>query len=178
LPIGGGSLLRCVNLCVYLCAVAAATALPANGERAQAGELCPKGWFADVMVGSYHVHPYRHFDDFNPGAGVECAVTPQWEAAFGYFRNSLDRPSFYGGAIYTPEFAHWRWFRLGLMGGIITGYNYGQIGLGRDNRTGPVLAPTAISQFGRFGLNLILVPPIPSDHLPFTLGFQVKFRIR
>jgi hypothetical protein len=173
-----GPLLRCVNLCVYLCAVAAAAALPANGERAQAGELCPKGWFADVMVGSYHVHPYRHFDDFNPGAGVECALTPQWEAAFGYFRNSLDRPSFYGGAIYTPEFAHWSWFRLGLMGGIISGYNYGQIGLGRDNRTGPVLAPTAISQFGRFGVNLILIPPIPSDHLPFTLGFQVKFRIR
>ena len=64
------------------------------------------------------------------------------------------------------------------MGGIISGYNYGQIGLGRDNRTGPVLAPTAITQFGRFGVNFILIPPIPSDHLPFTVGFQAKFRIR
>jgi hypothetical protein len=152
--------LRYVNFVIYLCIVAAATAVPVFGERAQAGALCPKGWWADVMVGSYHIRPYRHFDDFNPGVGVECSVTPQWAASFGYFRNSLDRPSFYGGA----------------MGGIISGYNYGQIGLGRNNRTGPVLAPTAITRFGRFGANFILIPPIHSDNLPFTVALQVKYR--
>jgi len=52
----------------------------------------------------------------------------------------------------------------------------GQIGLGRDNRTGPVLAPTATTQFGRFAVNFILIPPNPSDHLPFTVGFQAKYR--
>ena len=168
--------LRYLNFVIYLCIVAAATAVPVFGERAQAGALCPKGWWVDVMVGSYHIRPYRHFDDFNPGVGVECSVTPQWAASFGYFRNSLDRPSFYGGAIYTPEFAHWSWFRLGAMGGIISGYNYGQIGLGRNNRTGPVLAPTAITGFGRFGANFILIPPIHANNLPFTVALQVKYR--
>jgi hypothetical protein len=172
------SFLRCVNFAIYLCVVAVAAAVPVYGDRAQAGELCPKGWWADMMVGSYHIHPYKHFDDFNPGVGVECSVTSQWSAAFGYFRNSLDRPSFYGGAIYTPEFAHWNWFRLGAMGGIISGYNYGHIGLGRNNRTGPILAPTAITQFGRFGANFILIPPIHADNLPFTIGLQVKYKFR
>jgi hypothetical protein len=152
--------------------------LPLMGVGAQAREPCPMGWWADVMVGSYHIHPYRHFDDFNPGAGFECSVSAQWAASVGYFRNSLNRPSFYAGAIYTPEFAHWSWFRLGAMGGIISGYNYGQIGLGANNRTGPVLAPTAITRFGRFAANFILIPPIHSDNLPFTVGLQLKYRVR
>jgi hypothetical protein len=163
---------------MYLGVVAVATAVPINSERAQAGVLCPKGWWADVMVGSYHIHPDRHFDDFNPGAGVECSVTPQWAASFGYFRNSLNRPSFYGGAVYTPEFAHWSWFRLGAMGGIISGYNYGRYGVGSNNRTGLVLAPTAVIQFGRFGANFILIPPIHADNTPFTVGLQAKYRFR
>jgi hypothetical protein len=169
-------LLRRVNFSILAWIIAVAIVVPMCGERAQAGDLCPDGWWADVMLGSYHIHPYRHFDEFNPGAGIECSVTPQWAASVGYFRNSLNRPSFYGGAIYTPEFAHWNWFQLGAMGGIISGYNYGQIGLGRNNRTGPILAPTAITRFGRFAVNFILIPPIHEDNLPFTVGFQAKYR--
>jgi hypothetical protein len=169
--------LRLAKLVIYLCAVAVAIAVSFSVEQAQAAELCPNGWWADAMLASYHIHPYRHFDDFDPGVGVECSITPQWALSFGYFRNSLDRPSFYGGGIFTPEFAHWRWFQLGAMGGIISGYNYGQIGLGQNNRTGPILAPTAIVHFGRFGANFILIPPIPEDNLPFTVGLQAKYRV-
>ena len=161
---------------IIVLSLAAATGVLMGG-RAQAGDLCPKGWWADLMVGSHHIHPDRYFDDFNPGAGVECSVTTTWTAAAGYFRNSLDRPSFYGAALYTPQFAHWHWFQLGAAGGIITGYNYGQIGLGRDNRTGPLLAPVAITRFGRFAANFILIPPISEDHTPFTLGLQVKYKV-
>ena len=154
-----------------------AIAVAFSGARARAATTCPQGWFADVMLGAYHVHPYKHFDDFDPGIGVECSVTSQWPASAGYFRNSLNRPSFYGGAIYTPEFAHWNWFRLGLMGGIISGYNYGRFGIGPSNSTvGPLLAPAAFTRFGRFGVNFILIPPIPADNLPFTVGFQAKYR--
>lgn len=171
--------MRFARCAVYLAAIAAAAVLPDHAELARAGTLCPSGWWADVMIGSYHIHPYRQFDEFNPGAGIECSITPQWAASAGYFRNSLDRPSFYGGVLYTPEFAHWRWFRLGAMGGIISGYNFGRFGVGGpNNRTGPVLAPAAITQFGRFGVNFILIPPIPQDHLPFTVGFQAKYRFK
>jgi hypothetical protein len=168
---------RCARFTAFLGLIVLAVAVPSNGSRA--GEPCADGWWADVMLGSYHIHPYRHFDEFNPGIGVECSVTPQWAASAGYFRNSLDRPAFYAGAVYTPQFAHWRWLRLGAMGGVISGYNFGRFGIGGpNNRTGPVLAPTAITQFGRFGVNFILVPPIPDDNLPFTVGFQAKYRFR
>lgn len=162
---------------VQVAAAAAVLAVPGLAERAWTKALCPSGRWADVMIGSYHIRPYRQFDEFNPGIGVECSITSQWAAAAGYFRNSLDRPSFYAGALYTPEFAHWRWFRLGAMGGIISGYNFGRFGVGGpNNHTGPVLAPAAITEFGRFGVNFILIPPIPQDHLPFTVGFQAKYR--
>jgi hypothetical protein len=130
------------------------------------------------MLGSHHIRPNRHFDEFNPGVGSECAITPEWSLSVGWFRNSLDRPSFYGGAIYTPEFTHWKWVHVGLMGGLISGYNYGKWGIGGDHRTGPVLAPTVITQYKRVAVNFILIPPIPEDHLPFTIGFQAKFRLK
>ncbi len=145
---------------------------------AGAADPCPNGWWADAMIGSYHLHPYKHFDDFNPGAGIECSVTPQWSATVGFYRNSLDRTSFYGGAIYTPEFAHWSWVRVGLMGGLISGYNYGEYGIGAAKRIGPVLAPAVITNWRRFGANFILIPPIPADNLPFTIGLQLKYRFR
>lgn len=171
--------MRMARGAAHLAAFAAAAMLMGHAQRASARTPCADGWWADVMLGSYHIHPYRQFDEFNPGAGIECSITPQWAAAAGYFRNSLDRPSFYGGALYTPQFAHWGWFRLGAMGGIISGYNYGRFGLGGpNNRTGPVLAPAAITQFGRFGVNFILIPPIPQDRLPFTVGFQAKYRFK
>lgn len=168
---------RCGHVLAYLAVIAAVVA-PSYGERTVAGELCPSGWWADFMVGSHHVHPYRHFDEFNPGVGLECSITRQWAGAVGYFRNSLDRPSFYAGALYTPQLTHWHWFQLGAMGGVISGYNYGRFGVGGDHRTGLVLAPTAITQFGRFGVNFILIPPIHQNNLPFTVGFQVKYRVR
>ncbi|HEX4150739.1 MAG TPA: hypothetical protein VHY75_00860 [Steroidobacteraceae bacterium] len=132
-----------------------------------------------MMLGSYHIHPYRQFDEFNPGAGAECWFSSQWAGVAGYFRNSLDRPSFYGGAVYAPEALHWGWFRLSGMAGIISGYNFGKFGIGgQNNRTGPMAAPVAMTRFGRFGVNFILIPPIPQDNLPFTVGFQIRYRLK
>jgi hypothetical protein len=164
-------------LALYL-VTAAAFGMPTTGDRARNRGPCPDGWWGDLMLGSYHIRPYRHFDDFNPGVGFECSLTSQWASSIGYFRNSLDRPSFYAGAVYTPELIHWRWFRLGAMGGIISGYNFGRFGVGPKNRTGAVLAPTAVTQFGRFGMNFILIPPIHENNLPFTVGFQLKIRFK
>ena len=173
-----GGLYRC-GFCALFAVIALAAALPARAAQVPSPGPCKDGWWADVMLGSYHIRPYRHFDEFNPGAGFECWFTPHWASTVGYFRNSLDRPSFYAGAIWGPEFAHWGWFRLSVMGGVISGYNYGRFGIGgENNHTGPVLAPSAMTQFGRFGINFILIPPIRQDNLPFTVGFQAKYRFK
>ena len=146
--------------------------------RVSAASLCPYGTWADFMIGSYHVNPDKHFEDFDPGIGVECKFKPEWAASVGYFRNSLLRPSFYAGAVYAPEFLHKGWIRLGAMGGVISGYNFGRFGVGENHRTGLVLVPSAILDFGRLGANILLVPPIPQDHLPFTIGLQAKLRFK
>lgn len=155
-----------------------ATLLCAGNAPAASGP-CKDAEWADLMLGSYHIHPYRQFDEFNPGAGLECWPSPRWAAVGGYFRNSLDRPSFYAGGVYAPEVLHWGWLRLAGMAGVITGYNFGRFGLGgENNRTGPMAAPAVMTRFGRFGTNFILIPPIPQDNLPFTVGFQVKYRLK
>jgi hypothetical protein len=143
-----------------------------------AANPCPYGTWADVMLGAYHVHPDKHFEDFDPGIGVECQFKPQWAASAGYFRNSLLRPSFYAGAVYAPDSLRWGPLRLGAMGGVISGYNYGRFGIGENHRTGLVLVPSAILNFGRFGANILLVPPIAADHLPLTIGLQAKLRLK
>jgi hypothetical protein len=143
---------------------------------AHAADWCGGGVWVDTMLGSYHIHPDKDFEQFNPGLGVECWLNNQWAVTAGGFRNSLRRPSYYGGGVWAPEFAHWGFVRIAVIGGIISGYNYGDWGLGRNHTIGPVAAPILMVDYKRVGANFIVIPPIPSDDLPFTVGFQLKFK--
>jgi hypothetical protein len=141
-------------------------------------DWCSGGVWVDAMFASYHINPDpgTHFEEFNPGLGVECWLNNQWALTAGGFRNSLRRPSYYGGGVWAPEFAHWGFVRLAVIGGIISGYNYGNWGLGRNHTVGPVAAPIVMTEYKRIGMNFIVVPPIPSDNLPFTIGFQLRVK--
>jgi hypothetical protein len=158
--------------------VAVAAAGLATATTARAAEWCKGGVWVDAMLGSYHINPDpdQHFEQFNPGLGVECWLGNEWALTAGGFRNSLRRPSWYGGGVWAPEFAHWGFVRLAVMAGMISGYNYGNWGLGHNHTIGPVAAPIVMLDYKRVGANIILIPPIPSDNLPFTLGFQVKVK--
>jgi hypothetical protein len=164
------------GLAAFVAMAGSIAATLATSSSAHAGEWCGGGLWVDAMIGSYHVHPKQSFEDVNPGLGVECWLNGQWALTAGGFRNSLSRPSWYGGGVWAPEFVHWGWVRLAVIGGIISGYNYGSWGLGRNHTIGPVVAPIVMTEYKRVGVNFILVPPIPSDNLPFTIGFQVKVR--
>ena len=150
--------------------------LLSGAQPAHAANWCSSGLWVDAMVGSYHIHPDKDFEQFNPGLGIECWPGDTWALTAGGFRNSLRRPSYYGGAVWAPEFLHWGFVRLAAMGGIISGYNYGNWGLGHDHTIGPVVAPIVMVAYKRVGVNFIVIPPIPSDDLPFTIGFQLRFR--
>ncbi|SAK68467.1 hypothetical protein AWB77_02739 [Caballeronia fortuita] len=138
--------------------------------------LCGDGLWVDAMVASHHVHPDKDFEQFNPGIGVECWVAPQWAVTGGYFRNSLSKPSFYGGGVWGPDFLHWNYVRLAVMAGLISGYDYGSYGIGHNHTVGPVAAPLIMLEYKRVGANIILIPPIPSSDLPFTLGFMLRVK--
>ncbi|CAD6549464.1 hypothetical protein [Paraburkholderia metrosideri] len=150
----------------------------AGASAAHADNWCGGGIWVDAMLGSYHIDPdpNTNFNEFNPGLGVECWFNNQWAVTVGGFRNSLRRPSYYGGGVWAPEFAHWGIVRIAAMGGIISGYNYGNWGLGHNHSVGPVVAPIVMLDYKRVGANFIVIPPIPSDNLPFTIGFQVKVK--
>ncbi|SAK97996.1 hypothetical protein [Caballeronia ptereochthonis] len=137
---------------------------------------CGDGLWIDAMIGSHHLHPDKDFKQFNPGIGVECWVAPQWALTGGYFRNSLSKPSFYGGGVWAPEFLHWHFIRLAAMGGLISGYDYGSWGIGHNHTVGPVAAPLIMLDYKRVGANIILIPPIPSNDLPFTIGFMLRVK--
>jgi hypothetical protein len=157
----------------------AATALGlAAASSAHAADWCSGGVWVDAMFASYHIDPDpgTHFEEFNPGLGVECWLNGQWAVTAGGFRNSLRRPSYYGGGVWAPEFAHFGFIRLAVMAGIISGYNYGDWGLVRNHSVGPVAAPIIMTEYKRVGMNFIIVPPIPSDNLPFTIGFQLRVK--
>jgi len=160
------------------CAVVATAASLTMATAAHAADWCKGGVWADVMLGSYHINPdpNEHFNQFNPGLGVECWLNNEWALTAGGFRNSLSRPSWYGGGVWSPDFTHWGFVRLSVIGGIISGYNYGNWGLGHDHTIGPVVAPLLMFEYKRVGANVILIPPIPSDNLPFTIGFQLKVK--
>jgi hypothetical protein len=145
-------------------------------SHADAATWCAGGIWLDAMIASYHVHPKQSFEDVNPGLGIECWLGQEWALTGGGFRNSLSRPSWYGGGLWAPEFAHWGFVRLAVMGGVISGYNYGNWGLGRNHTIGPVATPIVTVDYKRVGVNFILVPPIPSNNLPFTIGFQLKVK--
>jgi hypothetical protein len=160
----------------FAMAVAAWVAGMTMTASAQADEWCKGGVWVDAMLGSYHIQPDQDFEQFNPGLGVECWLGNEWALTAGGFRNSLRRPSYYGGAVWAPEFAHWGFIRVAAIGGIISGYNYGNWGLGKNHTIGPVVAPLLMVEYKRVGANFILVPPIPSDNLPFTVGFQLRVK--
>lgn len=143
---------------------------------AQAADWCSGGLWLDGMVASLHINPKKDFNDFNPGLGFECWPNQNWAVTAGGFRNSLDRPSWYAGGLWSPDIVTWSHVRLAVMAGIISGYNYGVWGIGGNHAVGPVVAPILMTNIGKFGLNLILIPPIPSDQLPATIGFMLRYR--
>jgi hypothetical protein len=154
----------------------AAFAALSISTNARAADWCSNGVWVDAMIGSHHFHPKKDFEQFNPGIGVECWINSEWALTGGYFRNSLSKPSFYGGGVWAPEFAHWGVVRLAAMGGLISGYDYGGWGIGHNHTVGPVIAPIIMAEYGRVGANIILIPPIPSSDLPFTMALQLKLR--
>ncbi len=78
--------------------------------------------------------------------------------------------------MWGPEFLHWNHIRLAAMGGIISGYNHGSYGFGHNHTIGPVAAPLSMLDYKCVGANIILIPPIPSSDLPFTLDFMLRMK--
>jgi hypothetical protein len=77
----------------------------------------------------------RDWNERNYGGGLRYTFNPDWSVQAGVYRNSIDRTTVYGLATYTP--LHIGPVRVGVFGGLATGYNAPVIG-GVALELGPV----------------------------------------
>lgn len=123
-----------------------------------------------ASVTSYHFDQKTQHNQINPGLGIERPLTPTVSAIFGGYRNSLIEPtadqkkvSAYAGVLWQP--LHADDFKLGLAGGIVTGY---------ESHPSPLLLPMVSWEHDRFGANLFLAPKVKDSQA--VLGLQIKYK--
>jgi hypothetical protein len=117
--------------------------------------------WVSVMGASYHTDRAAGYNETNPGIGIEQG-DKYFRAVLGYYRNSLNRDTFYLGVSQTPF--HAGGFSFGYTAGLASGY--------------PHQAPLfvgALVMYERsgYGVNLIAAPALPGT--VFTIQLKKAF---
>ena len=119
-----------------------------------------------LTTGFVSHHAKGEYRENNYGIGLEVRPNPQLSYNVGYYRNSLDRDSYYAGvqyrAITVGNFA------FGGMVGAVTGY--------RHSIT-PMALPFVEWSYKRVVVMATAIPPIPGV-TPFTMAVQLKWRFK
>lgn len=125
--------------------------------------------FVQINLASYHPSEEKDedFNGFNPGIGLEYHLEGYYFSG-GFFENSIDRTSAYMG-VGTERTIGADWFGLGILGGIVTGY---------DSGFSPRLAavPYILLKNGRASLKTYYLPAVgdvDSDAVGFALRFDM-----
>ncbi len=123
--------------------------------------------FLQVNVASYHpgASSDDDFNEFNPGLGLEYHFDSFFIAG-GFFENSIDKFSTYWG-IGHERTIFVDWFGLGILGGVVTGY---------DSGFSPRLAavPSVFVKHGKTTLKAYYVPSV-GDVDEDAIGFALRF---
>lgn len=133
-----------------------------NGSILENGRL-----YLQVNLASYHPSEDSDddFNEFNPGAGLEYHFDGYYLAG-GFFENSIDKFSTYWGVGHERTIGV-DWFGLGILGGIVTGY---------DSGFSPRLAaiPYLMFKTERVALKTYYVPAV-GDVDSDAIGFAMRF---
>lgn len=143
------------------CIAAGALALALSAGGAAAAE------FVSVGGVSYHFERDLGHNEFNYGLGYERDWNDHLTWSAGVYKNSIRRATFYGLANWYP-WALGENFRMGLSGGLMTGYHKSPV-IG-------TLMPTAEWLYGPIGIQAYVVPTI-KPYVDGAVVFQLKFRI-
>ena len=123
--------------------------------------------FMQINIASYHPNEDSEddFNEFNPGLGLEYHMDGYYFAG-GFFENSIDKFSTYWG-VGTERTIGADWFGLGILGGVVTGY---------DSGFSPRLAavPYILLSNGRTSLKTYYVPSV-GDVDEDAIGFALRF---
>ena len=122
--------------------------------------------FLQLNLASYHPGAGKDddFNEFNPGLGLEYHFE-NFFLAGGFFENSIDKFSTYWGVGHERE-VFVDWFGLGLLGGVVTGY---------DSGFSPRMAavPYTYLKFGRTSVKAYYVPAV-GDVDEDAIGFALR----
>jgi len=123
--------------------------------------------FLQVNLASYHPNEDSEddFNEFNPGVGLEYHMDGYYFAG-GFFENSIDKTSTYWGVGHERTIGA-DWFGLGILGGIVTGY---------DSGFSPRLAavPYILLKNERVAVKTYYVPAV-GDVDADAIGFALRF---
>jgi hypothetical protein len=126
--------------------------------------------YLQVNVASYHPNEDddENYNEFNPGVGLEYHFDDFYLAG-GFFENSIDKTSTYWGVGHERTIGT-NWFGLGLLGGIVTGY---------DSGFSPRIAaiPYMMFKTERVALKTYYVPAVgdvDSDAIGFAMRFDMN----
>lgn len=156
-----------------------ALALPLNKVAAQEKDTEPES-FKDrtslvVSAGSYHIGQrtfydngeQRHFNEFNPGFGLEYRLNDKFHLVACAYRNSIYNTSVYAGAGYETDGS--KFLGFGVDAGIVTGYEL------------PV-APAVVPYLrigprnDRFNVKLNVIPPVKGV-TPAVVALQARISL-
>ncbi len=109
----------------------------------------------DVNVASYHTSSEycyngrcQEYNQFNYGAGISYEVHKSLELTGGYFRNSYNKNSFYGGGKIKHDFLIKKFVVTpGVMLGVMTGYEDTEVDASKIQ---PIALPTLGLAYGKF----------------------------
>lgn len=134
-------------------------------SESEAGEL----WVNTGGI-SHHFDRSKNFNEVNVGVGVEYRITPEVSAMTGFHKNSINLRTTYAAVNYQP-FSIGP-VKIGASAGLMSGYPVIKNG-------GAFFAalPFATYEGKRFGVNVGLIPNIPSRHIDGAVVFQFKFRV-
>lgn len=141
-----------------------------NAEGVSIQAVPSKNWLQTGFM-SYHLDRQqtheRNFREQNYGIGLEHKLSENSSLSVGYYRNSIDKDSFYAAYAYQPLKAGP--VKIGAMAGVVTGYplnNGGPI---------PMVLPLASIEGKRMGVNLTYVPKLKD--VSSVVALQFKFAL-
>lgn len=123
-----------------------------------------------INFGGISLHAYKNSErnSQNEGLGVEYVLDERKSLIAGVYKNSFYTYSQYAGMTWMPiEFGR---TRLGLIGGVINGYQ-----MIRKGDFFPAVMPQLTFEGRHHGLNLIVAPP-SYGKMHGSLALQYKYR--
>lgn len=129
--------------------------------------MAEDGPWAVASLGSHHFTD-EHFNQHNYGAGFEYPTSYRGvRAVGGFYDNSVNRTSVYAGATWLPVAFGPGLVKVGLIGGVITGYSHPVL---------PLVLPTMQIEHDRVGFNVYYAPKVKDG--ANVLGFQMKVKFK